>query len=228
MINILLIEDDLDIGELIQYSIEKSNIGPNIKVYFVKNANDALLLLEEIYFDLIILDLMLPGLKGNDFLRITKNNKKSKDIPILVISARNLEKDVIDTIKAGAEDYLIKPFSMEMLNVKIESILRRNISKNQEIKSYEYKDILLDIENYKVFLNNAEIKLSLKETELLKLLMQKPGKVFSKNKILNTIWGLESESFTRTVDSHISSLKKKLGEYGDIIKSIPKEGFYID
>lgn len=223
--NILLIEDESDIGELITYSLEKAGY----TVRHVTNANDGLIVLEENAIDFILLDLMLPGLKGNDFLKVVRANKKYENIPIIIESAKNSEQEIIACLNAGADDYLPKPFSMEMLDAKIKSILRRGTSfverKSTVIK---YENIKIDLSTYTVYVDNNEIKLTLKELELLKLFIQNPGKVYSRDVLLNTIWGYHSDSYTRTVDSHIASLRKKLGTAGDKVKSVPKIGYGVE
>ena len=223
--NVLLIEDEKDIGELISYSLEKEGY----TVRHVTNANDGLVVLEEIAIDFILLDLMLPGLKGNDFLKVIRTNKKFENIPIIIESAKNSEQEIISCLNAGADDYLPKPFSMEMLDAKIKSILRRGTSfverKNAVI---QYQNIKIDCSTYIVYVDNEEVKLTLKELELLKLFIQNPGRVYSRDILLNTIWGYHSDSYTRTVDSHIASLRRKLGSSGEKIKSVPKVGYGVE
>ncbi len=223
MNKILLIEDQEDLRELIVYNLQKDN---KFEVVESDNANDALIILEDINIDLILLDLMLPGLKGTDFLRIIKNKDKTEDIPVIIISAKTGEQDVVQGLKLGADDYLTKPFSTKVLMAKIDTILRRVNPGTQT--TYSYQSIRLNRENHKVYSDGNEVTLTNKEYELILLFLKKPQKVFHRNQLLNTIWGYDSEVFTRTVDAHISSLRKKLGEPGKLIKSIPKVGYGLD
>jgi two-component system phosphate regulon response regulator PhoB len=223
MNKILLIEDQEDLRELIVYNLQKEN---KFEVIESDNANDALIILEDVNVDLILLDLMLPGLKGSDFLRIIKNKEKTEEIPVIIISAKAKEQDVVQGLKLGADDYLTKPFSTKVLMAKIETILRR-VSPGKQT-TFSYQSIRLNRENHKVYADGNEVTLTNKEFELILLFLKKPQKVFHRNQLLNTIWGYDSEVFTRTVDAHISSLRKKLGKQGKLIKSIPKVGYGLD
>ncbi|MCG8338822.1 MAG: response regulator [Proteobacteria bacterium] len=223
MNKILLIEDQEDLRELIVYNLQKDN---KFEVIESDNANDALIILEDVNVDLILLDLMLPGLKGTDFLRIIKNKEKTEEIPVIIISAKTKEQDVVQGLKLGADDYLTKPFSTKVLMAKIETILRR-VSPGKQT-TFSYQSIRLNRENHKVYADGNEVTLTNKEFELILLFLKKPQKVFHRNQLLNTIWGYDSDVFTRTVDAHISSLRKKLGKQGKLIKSIPKVGYGLD
>ncbi len=225
MPKIMLIEDDEEIRELIKYNLQKNGH----TVLALDNANDALIAIEDAHTDLILLDIMLPGLKGTHFLEILRSKKHNNNTPVIIISAKNAEHEIISAIEKGADDYLPKPFSMEMLNVKIKSILRRGIQSN-DLASDTIKlgAITLDLVRYKTFVDGNEIQLTMKEFELLKIFISHPEKVFTRNWLLNTVWGYDSDSMTRTVDTHISNLRKKLGSVGEIIKSIPKIGYGIE
>ena len=225
MRKVLLIEDDSDITELIQYNLKKNGF----ECICSDNANDGLIILEDIVIDIILLDIMLPGLKGMDFLNVLRRSSKYDHIPVIVISANNMEQDVIHALNSGADDYLPKPFSMDMLVVKINTILRRGIIKAKgESSVIVYKNIKIDKNTRKVTADSNEIKLTHKEYELLHLLISNYGKVFSREVLLNTIWSYNSDAFTRTIDSHIASLRKKLGSCSSIIKSISKIGYTVE
>lgn len=225
MSNILIVEDDADIRSLIAYNLEKNGF----KALEAENANDALIIAEDVVLDAILLDIMLPGLNGIELLEIIRKKEAYKRIPVIIISAKNAEKDIISALEKGADDYLPKPFSMEMLNAKIKTILRRTAAGVSDSPGItEYEGIKIDGERHKVFIDGNEIKLTNKEYELLKLLISAPNRIFTRVKLLNSLWGYDSESFTRTVDSHIATLRKKLGDKGELIKSIPKIGYGID
>lgn len=223
MHRLLLIEDQEDLRELIVYNLSKDN---QYEVIESDNANDALIVLEDLTVDMILLDLMLPGLKGTDFLRIIKNKEKTEDIPVIIISAKTREQDILQGLKLGADDYLTKPFSIKVLIAKIETIMRR-VHPGRET-SFSYQNITVNTETHKVYSDGKEVTLTNKEYELILLFLKKPQKVFHRNQLLNTIWGYDSDVFTRTVDAHISSLRKKLGKQGKLIKSIPKVGYGLD
>ena len=223
MNNLLLIEDEIELQELIVYNLEKEK---NTKVVALDNANDALIALEDVQFDLILLDLMLPGLNGFDFLGIIKNRSETANLPVIIISAKTEEKDILKGLKAGADDYLTKPFSIKVLSAKVEAVLRR--VKQHYKEAISYKKIKIFPDEYKTYVDGKELNLTLKEFELLLLLIQNPKKVFNRNQLLHSVWGYEAEVYTRTVDAHISTLRKKLGEQANLIKSVSKIGYGFD
>jgi len=223
MNKILVIEDQEDLRELITYNLEKEKV---FDVVSVDNANDALIMMEDIHIDLILLDLMLPGLNGLEFLRIIKAKPETAKIPVIIVSAKTDETDVVVGLKLGADDYIPKPFSIKIMVARIETVLRRVLPEIQT--DLRYLDISINTENYQAYVTGKEVKLTSKEYELLLLFLKKPKKVFHRNQLLNSIWGYDSDMYTRTVDAHISSLRKKLGPQGKLIKSIPKVGYGLD
>jgi len=222
MIKVLVIEDHEEIRDLISYNLGKENF----ETICFDNANEGLIHLENNEVEIILLDLMLPGLKGMQFLQIVRNNKKYSGVPIIIISAKNTEQDIINGLEMGADDYLTKPFSIKILIAKINAILRRNPAIKSKIISIN--GINIDTNNYVVTVDGEEVTLTNKEYELLQLLLKHPKRVFTRNQILNAVWGYESDVYTRTVDTHVSSLRKKLGEKGSFIKSVPKIGYRAD
>jgi len=222
MSKILIVEDEDSLRELILFNLSKAGFD----VLEADNANDALIFIEEFTPDLIILDVMMPGLKGTQFLQIIKRSPKFSSIPVIIISARSSESDILEGLEIGADDYITKPFSMKVLIAKIKILLRRVQKKDENV--IEYKGIYVDLETHKVFINNREISLTYKEFELLIFFLKHPKKVFSRSQLLSNIWGYDADLYTRTVDSHISSLRKKLEEKGDLIKSLPKVGYILE
>jgi DNA-binding response OmpR family regulator len=222
MSNILLVEDEAHIRDLISYNLKKDGF----QIIEADNANDALIVLEDATIDLILLDLMLPGLTGMQFLSILKRVPEHADIPVIIISARDTEKEIIAALEAGSDDYLTKPFSMNMLRARIKAIFRRGPKK--EATSLSYSGINVDTGSHEVTVSGRGVSLTKKEFDLLTLFIQNPKQVYTRNQLLNSIWGYDTDVYTRTVDAHISSLRKKLGEKGHLIKSIPKIGYRID
>lgn len=223
MNKVLVIEDQEDLRDLIVYNLEKEN---RYEVLSAANANDALILIEDVKIDLILLDLMLPGLKGLDFLKLLKENPDHDLTAVIIISAKTEENDILKGLKMGADDYLPKPFSFKILVTKIDTVLRRVQPDRKE--TLKYREISLDRNTFKVFIHDQEVTLTKKEFELLELFLRHPKKAFHRNQLLNTVWGYESDVYTRTVDAHISSLRKKLKESGKLIKSVPKIGYGLD
>lgn len=223
MSNILLVEDEHSLREIITFNLKNEGH----EVVDTDNANDALIIIEDFIPEIILLDIMLPGLKGSQFLNLIRSNPKYHDIPVIIISAKSSEDDIVRLLEAGADDYLTKPFSIKVLLAKIKVMMKRS-PVTTEKNVIEYDSIVVDENNYRVYCNNSEITLTHKEFELLTLFLKHPRRVFTRNQLLSTVWGYESDVFTRTVDSHVSSLRKKLGERGDIIKSIPKIGYKVE
>lgn len=222
MRRILAIEDEPDLLELIRFNLAAKGY----QVECVDNANDAMILLEDVQFDLILLDLMLPGLQGDQFLKILRNMDRVSDTPVMIVSAKDSETDIVAGLDAGADDYLTKPFSIQVLQAKVKALLRRTKSASRNTASHGGMEI--NTETHRATVDGKEIQLASKEFELLLLFLRNPEKVFTRNQLLNTIWGYESDVFTRTVDAHISSLRKKLGEKGQLIRSVPKIGYRME
>lgn len=220
MSKILLIEDEEALRDIVTFNLENAEH----TVVSSDNANDALLYMEELVPDLILLDLMLPGLQGGQFLSLIKSNPKFAKIPVIIISAKSTENDIITGLENGAEDYLTKPFSIKILLAKISVILKR-FTDDHTKNNTQYNDIEIDEENHVVYVSGEVVTVTHKEFELLSLFVKHPKRVFTRNQLLNTIWGYDSDVYTRTVDSHVSSLRKKLGDSGKLIKSIPKIGY---
>ncbi|RLE17361.1 MAG: DNA-binding response regulator [Acidobacteria bacterium] len=222
MKQILVIEDEADIRELMEFNLKTAGFVPT----GTANANDALMLLKETHYDLILLDLMLPGLQGDQFLKILRRMDRVSDIPVMIVSAKDSEDEIVSGLDAGADDYLTKPFSIKVLLAKTAALLRRSGSTGRETASHS--GICVNSETHRASVDGRDIQLAAKEFELLLLFVRNPEKVFTRNQLLNTIWGYEAEIFTRTVDAHISSLRKKLGEKGRLIRSVPKIGYRME
>ena len=223
MAKILLVEDETALREVVSFNVQ--NAGHDIVES--DNANNALMLMEEFLPDLILLDIMMPGLKGDQLLAIIRSTPKLKNIPVIIISAKSSEEDIVSLLEAGADDYLTKPFSMKVLLAKMMVILKRSTVDAGE-SVIRYADIAIDELNHKAFVDGEEVVLTNKEFDLLLLFVKHPCRVFTRNQILTTIWGYDADVYTRTVDSHISTLRKKLGAAGQIIKSIPKIGYKVE
>ncbi len=221
MKTILLIEDHKELGDLIKFNLQAKNF----EVLNFTNANDALLCLEDMQIDLILLDLMLPGLKGFDFLKIIKDNNSFKDVPVIIISAKNSEDDIVKGIEFGADDYIAKPFTFKLLITKIKAVLRRG--NKVVIENFKYNDIEIDPDTYIMTINDQKHQLSKKEFDLMKIFIQNPNKILTRDQLLDRVWGYSSDVQTRTVDSHVSALRRKLGERAGMIKAISKVGYLL-
>ncbi len=215
---IFLIEDEEELRELLIFNLNSQ--GYDVDAF--SNANDALILLDGQRADMILLDLMLPGLQGLQFLEILR--KKGDKTPIIIVSARNAESDIITALDKGADDYVTKPFSFKFLDAKIQAVIRR-LTPLQDNGIINTGGISMDTTAHKVLVNSAPVQLTNKEFSLLHLFLTNPGRVYTRNQLLNSVWGYEAELTSRTVDSHVASLRKKLGDEGSHVVTLPKIGY---
>ncbi len=217
--NILIVEDDSQIGDLIEFTL--NNAGYSTVKF--DNANDALIYLNINKPDLIVLDLMLPGLQGEDFIRFVKNKEDLKKIPILIVTAKSHDDLFAKLLNEGADDFLVKPFSIKVLVAKVNAILRR-INKFPSNKITVY-GIEMDLEGFEVYVDGVPVELTKTEFEILRMFLENPNKVFTREEILFKVWGDDADIGDRTVDVHVSKLRKKLMDKGNSIKSIPRVGY---
>jgi len=220
---IMIIEDEEALKELLEYSLRRSGF----TVDSFGNANDALIALEDCPPELILLDLMLPGLQGLQFMEILR--RRDQATPVIVISARNAEADMIRALEGGADDYLSKPFSLKLLEAKIRAVSRRGErGESGEGRALEGGGLTIDLNTHKAFNGDEPLHLTQKEFDLLSLFLKKPERTFTRNQLLNLVWGYDSDLVTRTVDAHVAVLRKKLGDKGRYIKTLPKVGYLWD
>ncbi len=217
--NILIVEDDSHIADLIEFTL--NNAGYSTVKF--DNANDALIFLNTNKPDLIVLDLMLPGLQGEDFIRFVKGREEFKNIPVLIVTAKSHEDLFAKLLNEGADDFLVKPFSVKVLIAKINAILRRfnRASSNRIVVD----GIEMDLEGFEVYVDGVPIELTKTEFGILRMFLENPNKVFTREEILFKVWGDDTDIGDRTVDVHVSKLRKKLMDKGKNIKSVPKVGY---
>jgi len=211
MKNILIIEDDPDIGNLIRKSLTSSHYLTTVR----ESGEDGLKTYQESKPDLIILDLSLPGIDG---MEVCKSIRKTDDItPIFILSARNEEIDRIMGLELGADDYITKPFSIRELKARIDAFFRRWDRKDAVVEHGETVtsgNLTIDSSRRKVMIGKEPINISRKEFDILILLAKSPGKVFSREMILESIWGTEWEGYERMIDSHVKRIRSKLDQSG--------------
>ncbi|SET64788.1 DNA-binding response regulator, OmpR family, contains REC and winged-helix (wHTH) domain [Oceanobacillus limi] len=206
-INILIIEDDQDINQLLCNIVRKNGYTPK-PAY---SGTEAEIYLEKDTWDMVLLDLMLPGLTGEEIL---KKITKDSTIPVIIISAKLETQTKIDTLRAGADDYITKPFDIEEVSARIESCLRRyrQMVHTPIIHKLQHKDIVMDTDAKKVSVSDKEIKLTAIEYEILLLLMSSPKKVFTKANLFESIWNEEFYGDDNTINVHLSNLRNKLSK----------------
>ena len=177
--------------------------------------------------ELILLDVMLPGIDGVELLKKIKASSSLCDIPIIMATAKGSEYDKVKSLDLGADDYLVKPFGMMEMVSRIKAVLRRCKPK-QDAWLWKVKDLALNAEERTVFIRDEKIALTYKEFELLQLFLSHPGKVYTRDILYNEIWGSDYIGESRTVDMHIRTLRQKLGEYGDMIGTVRNVGYRME
>ncbi len=222
---ILIVEDEPPLIEVLRYNLASEGFSTLVAT----DGEEALLLVEEENPDLIILDWMLPELSGIDVCRRLRETKNFKTIPIIMLTARGEESDKISGLDAGADDYVVKPFSPSELIARVRAVLRRADPEFGEEK-IEYADISLDLTAHKASRNGRAIHLGPTEYRLLQVLMERPTRVFSREQLLDLVWGREIYVEERTVDVHIRRLRKALNENNeaDLIRTVRRGGYAID
>ena len=224
MTTVMVIEDEEALGLLLKYNLEKEGY----QVVWETSGSKAIAAVEKHCPSVILLDWMLPELSGIEVCKMIRNKPDIKDIPIIMLTAKGEEEDKIKGLTAGADDYVTKPFSVPELMARIKANLRRAPELMPE-KEYVFEDIRMDLVERKVFRGNNYIHLGPTEFRLLKMLMETPGKVFSREFLLKNVWGNNIYVESRTVDVHIRRLRKSLNEYGpDYIRTVRATGYAID
>ena len=221
---ILVVEDDKSLLPMITYNIEKNGF----KVKSATNGEDALLLIKEEIPSLAIFDWMIPEPNGLELCKILRRKQETSNLPIIMLTAREEEEDRIRGLEYGADDYISKPFSPAELIARIKALIRRSTSSQNNI--LEFEDIKIFDNEHKVFRGKTRVHLGPTEYNLLKHLMEKPCRVFSREQLLDSVWGHGIYVERRTVDTHIRRLRKSLNIEGkkNFIRTIRSSGYSID
>ena len=219
---ILVVEDEKDICDILEYNLMKHGY----QVTVVTNGEEALLRLDSATFDLVLLDMMLPGLDGLDVCRELKYDPKNSSIPVVILTARNEDTDIVAGLELGAADYIVKPFSPSVLIARLRAVLRHNQGQiGDDTKSLSIHELTIDPQRFSVSYRGQPIDLSSTEYGLLHILAQKPGWVFSRGQIVNALHGDDYPVTDRSIDVQIAGLRKKLGEAGKFIQTVRGIGY---
>ena len=205
---ILVVEDEPDISKLVSYNLTQERF----KVLTAEDGEQALKVIQREKHNLVVLDLMLPGLSGIEVCKILRDRPETAKLPILMLTAKAGETDRVVGLELGADDYLAKPFSPREMVARVRAILRRaNIAASAETPpAYDQGGLEIDFTTYEVFVRGKSVKLTLKEFELLRFLVQNPNRVLSRDQLLDRVWGGETYVTPRTVDVHIRRLRKAI------------------
>lgn len=218
------VDDDNAIRDIEVYTLESTG-------FKAKGFADGAALLEALETEkpeLILLDIMLPGMDGIEVLREIRSNPELRKIPVIMATAKGSEMDKIIGLDLGADDYLVKPFGVMEMVSRVKAVLRRCESDSKPDVLLKISGIILDTNQHTVTADGENIPLTLKEFEILKLFMEKPKKVFTREELLSKVWGMEFMGETRTVDVHIRTLRHKLGTYGGLIKTVIGVGYGLE
>ena len=219
--HVLVVEDDIDIREMLAFSLEKAG-------YAVVQTEDAELALEKLGTllpDIMLVDWMLPGMNGPDFVRRIRRDDLTKNIPVIMLTARSEESDVLKGFETGVDDFLTKPFSPKELLARMKSLLRR--SSNDEDGSLKVKDMLLDLQAHRLSVAGESVEIGPTEYKLLEFFMQHLDRVYSREQLLDMVWGRNVYVEERTVDVHILRLRKLLSPYGydKLVQTVRGSGY---
>ena len=215
---IYCVEDESNIRELLVYTLEATGF----KAKGFADGKGLRAALKEQIPDMILLDLMLPGEDGYSILEKLKKDENTRDIPIIMVTAKDAEYDKVKGLEAGADDYITKPFGMMEFVARIKAVLRRTNRNSNTDKELKCGDLRILVGRHEVFWKDEKIELTRKEFELLVYLVENRGLVMSRNQILCQVWGYEFEGETRTVDVHVRSLRQKLGEAGNMVETVQR------
>lgn len=218
---IYIIEDDDNIREIEEFALK--NAGHQVMGFY--RAKDFYNQVSELLPDLCLIDLMLPDESGNEIVRKLRRTEETKTLPVIMVTAKTTELDLVKGIEDGADDYIKKPFSVMELTSRVKALLRR--TKQEKIKELKLDGLLINNDKHQVSVDGQVVELTFKEYELLSLFVLNKGIVLSRDTIMENIWGTDYEGESRTIDMHIKTLRKKLGDYGARIKTIRNVGYII-
>ena len=220
---VLIVEDDPDIVDILSYNLKQADL----KVKSVPDGSSALAEVKRRLPDLILLDLMLPKVDGLEVCRLLKSDPETKNVPIIMITAKGEEVDRIVGLELGADDYITKPFSPREVVLRVRSVLKRSVADFQKeiTAKIEANGVIIDIDRRQVNYKGKSIDLTATEFDLLSILAKAPGRVFTRNLLMDMVWGQDYYGVDRTVDTHMSRLRRKLGGGGKNLQTVHGIGY---
>lgn len=222
---ILVVEDESDIAALVAYQLAHAGY----QVRTASSGTEALRTVESDPPDLVVLDIMLPGMSGDEFLKTLRSRRETSRTPVIILTARTAEEDRLQGLELGADDYMTKPFSPKELVLRVKAVLRRSVPDSgvggPRGRVLRADALVIDVEANRVTAEGAEVELTPKEFQLLVCLIERRGRTQSRRALLESVWDTTAEIETRTVDMHIGRLRSKLGSAGDMIETVRGFGY---
>jgi len=219
---ILLIEDEPDIRKTLEYNLSREGFD----VICASSLSEGKNYINTNQFSLILLDLMLPDGSGLDLCRELKTDSDKKLTPIIILTAKDDEVDKVVGFELGADDYVTKPFSVRELILRVKAVLKRGNAKSENLEvQRQFGDLVIDVDSHEVYVDNEPVTLTALEFKLLRQLVDRRGRVQSRDQLLSDVWGYSAEVTTRTVDTHIKRLREKLGAMGKYVQTIRGVGY---
>jgi two-component system phosphate regulon response regulator PhoB len=221
MARILVIEDEPDIQQILEYNLREKGH----KVFLAGKGEEGLRLAREKRPDLVLLDLMLPDMPGTEICKILKSDPATRNAQVVMLTAKGEEIDRVVGFELGADDYVVKPFSVRELLLRVQAILRRSQSEAEVAAGIQFGTLRVDREAHRVWANEAELELTALEFKLLVTLYDRKNRVQTRAALLSDVWGIDADITTRTVDTHVKRLREKLGDAGTYIETVRGVGY---
>jgi two-component system phosphate regulon response regulator PhoB len=218
---ILVVDDEPDLVELVRFNLKEAGY----EVDAARSGREALALLRRRPPDLLILDLMLPDVSGTEICRQVRADARLAGVPVLMLTAKAEEVDRIVGFELGADDYVSKPFSPRELVLRVRALLRRSSGEGEGAEVLEHSAVRLDVDRHRCQVEGADVDLTAKEFRLLETLMRRPGRVMSRERLLDEVWGTDITVTARTIDTHLKRLREKLGGAGELIETVRGVGY---
>jgi two-component system alkaline phosphatase synthesis response regulator PhoP len=221
--HIVIVEDEADIAEVIEYSLSREGFETSSAL----NGQDGLELAQSVKPDLVLLDLMLPGLDGIEICRELKSDANTRSIPIIMVTAKGDESDIVLGLSMGADDYVTKPFSPKELVARVKAVLRRSSAKPESADQDRIvlDGVTIDVTRHEVLVDGQSVAFTATDLRLLHFLARHPGRVFTRNHLLSRVIGEDVIVIDRNIDVHVRAVRKKLGDHADMIETIRGVGY---
>ena len=219
---VLVIEDEVDLAATLEYNLKTEGFSPRVATTGRQGLEAAL---AEPAPDLIVLDLMLPDVSGTEICRRLREHERTRDIPVIMCTAKGAEIDRVVGFEVGADDYVVKPYSVRELILRIRALLRRATRTDGESAPTRFGRLRVDREAHRAWVDEAEVMLTALEFRLLQTFLARKGRVQTREALLADVWGIEAEVTTRTVDTHVKRLREKLGDAGEYVETLRGVGY---